>query len=224
MSSSLLMARFWSCPRLTPAGRCESFSTPEEVDETWQPLGQSWAPEASFAPRAWAQVRWCEDFLQYDVVLTGRAARNRARRLNERTWELGEVCEIFLKLSGRPDYLEVHVTPENHRLQLLFPIGAIEHVRAGWSRLDDYLVSYPEWVESATLVEADFWAVRVRIPALRLRLSQFGPQQALQTAVCRYDCTSGPEPVLSSTAAFRELSFHRVADWTPLVLTASAPR
>lgn len=215
---------YWPCSRLASnqdAGQCLA---PSDVDASWRPLGRSWTGEGFSHPRGWARIQWREEFLQYDVVFVGGKARNRACQLNERTWELGDVCEVFLQRIGRPEYMEVHITPENQRLQLLFPLGAIERVRAGQERLADYFVSYPEWVESHTRVDTDFWSVRVRIPSLRFQLGQFGPEQILHTAVCRYDCTLGTTPALSSTAAFTQASFHRHGEWTPLVLTVAGPR
>lgn len=102
---------------------------PMAVDPTWQPLTQPWlktAGPSAFHPR-WAKVSWSCLGLCYDVVFLGPRHHNRACRLNERTWELGDVCELFLQLSGQSTYLELHVTPENHRLQLLWPLGGMEY-------------------------------------------------------------------------------------------------
>ena len=157
-------------------------------------------------------------------MLLGSGARNQARTLNERTWETGEVCEIFLKAGDHAEYLELHITPENQRLQLVFPLGGVERVRSGVDRLSDYFVGDPEWVDTHTRVESDFWSVRACIPASRTGLSGFAPHSVLRTAVCRYDYTAAPEPVLSSTAMLQELFFHRHAEWTPLALVPACTR
>lgn len=224
MKISSAPSDFWWCSRLGSPQEASPCLSLADVDATWRPLGRFWTGEGFADPRGWARVQWREDFLQYDVVLAGGRASNQARVLNERTWQLGDVCEVFVQLSGRSEYLEIHVTPENQRLQLLFPHGAIERVRAGQGRLDEYFINYPSWVESRSRVEADFWSVQVRIPVLRFHLSQLGPEQTFQTAVCRYDCTLGATPVLSSTAAFTEASFHRHREWTDLTLTVANSR
>lgn len=96
--------------------------SPASVDPTWMPLGQPWdtgASDPDFQP-GWARVRWHENCLHYDAVFMGAGARNSARQLNERTWELGDIAEIFLQAVRGPNYLEVNITPENFRLELLW--------------------------------------------------------------------------------------------------------
>lgn len=208
----------WTCAQLAPPSAQEPCLSPADVDDTWQPLGQFWSQNGFSHPRAWARIQWSEDLLRYDAVLLGPGTLNQARTLNERTWETGEVCEIFLKAGDQAKYLELHVTPENQRLQLVFPLGGIQRVRSGADRLCDYFVGDPQWVDTRTRVETDFWSMRACIPASRAGLSRFASQSVLHTAVCQYDYTSTSEPVLSSTAMLRELFSHRHAEWTPLIL------
>lgn len=213
----------WTCAQISSPSAPEPCLSPADVDDTWRPLGQSWSPNGFSHPRAWARIQWSADFLHYDAVLLGQGAHNQARQLNERTWELGDVCEVFLKAGDQAEYLELHVTPENQRLQLVFPFGGIERMRSGAVPLSDYCIDDPGWVDTRTRVESDFWSAHLRIPAPRLRLRRFGPQSVLHTAVCQYDYTSIPKPVFSSTAVLREPSFHRHAEWTPLTLMPAHP-
>lgn len=215
----------WLCRRIEVSSPFAGGDTLfADVDSTWRSLQPLQSSARAPYPSGWARISWCAAFLHYDVVLDGAGARNRARRLNERTWELGEVCEIFLRRADEHEYLELHVTPENQRLQLLFPAGAIERVRAGQARLDDHVVSRPDWVESATHVAATRWRALVRIPAACLRLERFDSAVKLRTAVCRYDCTQGPAPILSATARFGAGGFHRREAWTPLRLATEPAR
>ena len=46
---------------------------------------------------------------------------NHADADNQQTWRSGDVLELFLQETGRPDYYEFHSTPEGIRLQLHLP-------------------------------------------------------------------------------------------------------
>lgn len=194
----------------------------------WRPLGQPWrdhGPEPGFQP-GWARIVWEPEALIYEVSLLGRNQHNRACAPNERTWETGDVCEIFLGAVGAPHYIELHVTPENHRLQLLFPLGAIEDVRAGRAGLSAFMIARPDWVETSTTLDAGRFTMRARLPATILGVGPtLDARATLRTAVCRYDYSAAtPAPILSSTAALRAPWFHQLEDWTPLHLApAGAP-
>jgi hypothetical protein len=132
-------------------------------------LGQPWrgeGPEVGFQS-GWARVSWSAMQLCWEAVfLTGRAS-NRARRLNERTWELGDVCEVFVQEEGADHYFELHVTPENQRLQLRFDPHGIERLRSGIDPLDSFLLPQADWVESSTHQGPGYWSTRVLLPAAR---------------------------------------------------------
>jgi len=197
--------------RTSPGIRLPS---PGEVDPSWLPLRQAWREqtECDFQP-GWARVRWIGSSLSYDVVLAARSPRNRARRLNEPTWELGDVCEIFAESPGDSQYLEVHVTPENQRLQLRWTKKTHDAFSAGKMSLADAMESNPQWVESASEVSSGYWRVAVLIPG---RLVKNGERKCLRTAVCRYDCDSPNGPVLSSTADLRQPCYHRLKEWNQI--------
>jgi len=200
---------------------------PPSIDASWKPLGQSWlptacTPEPLFAP-GWARVDWTETHLRFTALYFGPTPGNRALHLNERTWELGDVCEVFLQRVDANAYLEVHVTPENQRLQLLWPDGAIARVRSVASTLESYMVANPDWVASATSVSPEAWTTQVWIPADRIGLDRFAEGQVFRAAVCRYHyLPAAPStPVLTSTAPLTAPSFHQRGDWHHLTLLAS---
>lgn len=199
---------------------------PRPPGPDWMPLGQSWlksGPASGFQP-GWARIRWTPGALHYDTYFVGASPRNRARTLNERTWELGDICEVFLEVAGGPGYVELHVTPENQRLQLLWRPGAFERFSAGESPLTTATIDDPGWVRSSVNVSGTGWVVRATIPAAVLGLAEFSPQVALRTAVCRYDCGPRGEPVrLSSTAPLTFPSYHRREEWHLLVLDPIGP-
>lgn len=191
---------------------------PIDPDLSWHELGQAWrpAPEPGFN-RGWARIRWDLTGLFYEAVFLQRSPANRARGLNERTWELGDIAEFFLQETATGRYLELHVTPENQRLQLLWPLGGLDRFRAGSVRLEDFLVADPRWVASDAQICADHWTARAFVPFSCLGLAGIEQLPALRTAVCRYDRSLGPE-LLSSTARLTEPNYHRHQEWAELRL------
>lgn len=187
----------------------------------WWPLRQAWrptGPERNFQP-GWARITWERDRLCYEALFVGASPRNRARTLNERTWELGDICEVFVEVAGGPGYVELHVTPENQRLQLLWPSAAFERFSAGKTPLTAATISDPDWVQSAVQMTETSWAISAILPARVLGAAELSPGLSLRTAVCRYDCGVHGEPVrLSSTAALTFPSYHRREEWHLLVL------
>ncbi len=226
MSGSKTVGPDWTIPPLESLPAETHWPDPAGQAEGWRPLQQSWAsagPVPGFQP-GWARAGWLATHLVYDVVLLGATFRNAARKLNEPTWELGDVCEIFVEATGGPHYVEIHVTPENQRLQLRFPPGAIAAVRRGECRLEQFMVGDPAWVSTAVRRTDGRWHVRVIIPASILGLTEFAPGISLRTAVCRYDYASGASaPLLSSTAPLSAPSFHQRDEWTPVKLAAARP-
>jgi hypothetical protein len=139
-----------------------------------------------------------------------------ATKDNERFWELGDTFEIFLRPEGQVAYVEFHVTPNNHRLQLRFGRPEVlEHVRQSGS-VSSVLV-HPPAFSSTTWIQPELqrWIVFAEIPA-RSVCDHSGSLANSQWhfSFGRYDCTRGrKEPVISSTSAHREPSFHRQHEW-----------
>lgn len=192
----------------------------ESIDGEWRPLRQAWLGFNGPDPinPGWTRARWSPEELRFEAVFTGKGAHNRASRLNDRTWELGDICEVFLLVPGARTYLELHVTPENQRLQLKWPFDGLERFRAGAARLEDFTVNDPTWIDSETEVAIEAWIARMRIPTAVLGLPTLTRGLLFHAAVCRYDCTLGAEPRLSSTAPLTAPNYHRLAEWEPLTL------
>ncbi len=185
------------------------------LGQFWQPIG----PEAGFHP-GWARLSWEPSGLWLEAILFGSQPGNRARRLNENTWELGEVCELFLRMPAAPGYLECHVTPENQRLQLAWPPNGLQRFRDGSAPLASFLIDRPDWIRSWTFIGAGYWVAQILVPAHRLGLGPLRAGQALDAMVSRYDYTAGDSHpvVLSATAPLHEPDFHRCAEWHHVVL------
>lgn len=190
---------------------------------TWKPLRQAWRPgrpAAGFRPGR-ARAAWDTQTLTFTMLFRGRPGGNRARRLNERTWELGDVGEVFVQLPGAGDYWEFHVTPENQRLQLRWPADGLAAFRAGRAAFEEFTLGPEAGLTSTATVWPDRWRATLTIPAAVLGLGGFAAGQSLRATVCRYDCAGSAEPVCSSTAPLVEPAFHRPAEWS--VLTLSPP-
>lgn len=181
----------------------------------WLPLRQAWTrPAASWPARAgWFRIRWLPQGLVIHSLFLSPRARNQATALNQRTWELGEVAETFIEERDASPYLEVHVTPENHRLQLRFPPGGIERLRAGSSTLDDFVINDEGWAQSAVRVEPGLWQSQLLLPAACFSPDFLQVGRVFKATFCRYDCADAGEPVLSATAPLAEPSYHRREDW-----------
>lgn len=218
MASRHFRNSFWPA-RYFPAENRFAGPAPSDTG-TWVPLGQSWLPrgtEAGFRPGQ-ARVTWHEQALIFNLLFRGRPTGNRARRLNERTWELGDVGEVFLQISGRADYWEFHVTPENHRLQLHWPPHGLAAFRSGGAPLEQFTLGPKAGLRSTAIVEDGGWRATLAVPVAALGLAGLAAGLCFRTAVCRYDCAGTADPVCSATAPLREMSFHRPDEWTSLTL------
>jgi hypothetical protein len=185
-------------------------------------LGQTWRQdglEAEFQT-GWAQVFWNPKHLLFNVALEARSPRNRACGLNRETWKLGDVCEIFLRAENDDRYIELHVTPENERLQLVWTTKGFAAFRRDQSTLPHYTVGLKNWVQTTSQITVREWFVRALIAftCLGSKAKPFSANTVLQSAVCRYDTTAKADLILSSTARLRKPSFHRRSEWSPLVL------
>jgi hypothetical protein len=172
-------------------------------------LGQFWLPQAE------------PDFLGAEVRL-GRVAEQllvlatipdvdiftRVTEPNQRTWELGDVFEIFLKPESERSYREFHVTPANIRTQLGFSAeGATPEV------LPDGIFESRVWIESGR------WIVLASIPCgVITNRSTIENGERWRFSFCRYDAfQDGRMPVLSSTSPHPIPKFHRHDEWGILV-------
>jgi hypothetical protein len=219
-TSAAPFSTVWTARALSGPATGAPLPTPRDVGREWQELGQGWRdqPEPHFNP-GWARIRWDRTGLLFEAVFMQRQPANRARTLNERTWELGDIAEFFLQDTSTGRYLELHVTPENQRLQLRWPPDGLARFRAGTAPLEQFLIKDPHWVHSDTAVAADHWTARAYVPLNCLGLPPGMPLPVFRAAVCRYDRSQGPE-ILSSTARLSAPNYHLYAEWPELRLAA----
>lgn len=175
-------------------------------------LRQGWnqGAEANFLP-ALVSVGALEDSGEKMLCIYAKLhdldIGNAAVARNERTWELGDVFEIFLAPTGGNSYFEFHVTPENQVLECEFPLP--RNLNAPLPLLDEPLI------QSWTNVSEGQWEVLARLP-----LGQLGASEARQWkfSFSRYDGGPGRAPILSSSSPHLKVDFHRRDEWGELVL------
>jgi len=94
-------------------------------------LRQTWQAKESerFTPAVVRAGGRHNSFLVY-AELVDTDIFTQASGLNQRTWELGDAFEIFLRPEGQAAYVEFQVTPNNQRLQLCYAnTAALERAR-----------------------------------------------------------------------------------------------
>ena len=185
-------------------------------------MGQAWMekPEEKFRPGV-VRVGWRESTLCIFAKLEDDRIFTRATGDNQRLWVRGDVFEIFLRDTKREEYLELHIAPNGHRLQLRFPDDqTIEHLRNGHVELEDYMVDQPLFDFFVRTVTGG-WEVWAQIPVVSLGSSSGSANgMCLLASFSRYDYEDEKSPpVHSSTSAHPKLSFHRQQEWKKLTFT-----
>lgn len=179
------------------------------------PLQQTWLDEEEigFSPGT-VRTGWRGDSLLIFAELTDIDIFNDATKLNQRVWELGDAFEIFLRAEKKENYVELHVTPNNQRLQLHYPDGtSAEKVRKNGG-LEIFLI-WDEAFHSKTWVEDGMWLVYAEIPASLV----CNPNEPIENtrwrfSFGRYDYARGvEEPVVSSSSRHAKPDFHRQHEW-----------
>jgi hypothetical protein len=186
---------------------------PCELRQHWLPK-----PEPDFLP-AQAWVGWRGQELLVFAELTDADIFTNATALNQYTWELGDVLEIFLQPVQQEAYLEFHVAPNNQRLQLRFPSASAQDTAPPSA----FMIA-GEMFRSRTWVrpEARQWFVLAEIPVASVcdRPAPL-PGSEWRFSISRYDYTRGrTEPVCSSTSPHPVMDFHRQQEWGTLRFVA----
>ncbi len=197
-----------SCPRIPEKDLQPGGAIPESLALSAPVLmQQSWldAPEADFLA-AEIRVGWAPSRLVILAEIPDRDIFTQATGPNQRTWELGDVFEIFLKPDDRSDYVELHVTPPNFRLQL-----QIESQGKPTTQLDDGVFSSRVKIDTAN----QKWTVYAEVPAsLITGRNHIATGESWLFSFSRYDASrDGRPPILSSTSPHQAINFHRIHEW-----------
>ncbi len=139
---------------------------------------------------------------------------------NQRTWTLGDTFEMFFQAEGEDPYVELHIAPHGHRLQLRFPSETLFQASREREAFEEFLLPDPSFQSQTAIVEGG-WLAWAAVPS-GLIAQRILPlvKQTWRFSFCRYDYDAIPgEPVYSSTSAYAELDFHRIDDWGTLRFT-----
>ncbi len=203
--------------------KCGDFAAAAESlnSEPWT-MQQAWLakPDENLRP-ATVRFGWEKEALWVLADLPDDFIASHSSDHNQDMWTLGDVFEIFIARKDSPQYLELHVTPHNHRLHLIWSPEGMEKIQAKQATLDEFRrppSAFDSWVQKPE--GQNKWQVLARIPTSILPNGQtFEVGQILELSFSRYD--AGPEgtpDILSSTSPHRELSYHRRHEWRELVL------
>ena len=181
-------------------------------------LGQAWlaAPEPDFAPGL-VRTGWRENSLLVFADLSDADVFTQARRNNDRFWELGDTFEMFLQPPGRRAYVELHVAPNNLRLQLQFakPPTARDTDPFASALIHDQVFDSQAWIKP----DETGWCVFAEIPAGALFDHPPFASSTWRCSFGRYDATRGRRlPVISSSSPHTKPAFHRPHEWGKLHL------
>lgn len=213
---------------------CLSVAPLEAVDlESWPRLvedlagapaveaRQAWRaePEPGFRPMR-VKAGWTREALYVYAEIEDADIFNPETQFNAMSFLTGDVFEIFLRPAGQEAYFEIHVTPENQKLQLRFPSArALAEPRAEPGLPAAWYIGQ-RVIESRVRVNAaaERWELVAEIPFdLVCEASRPKPGTRWRFSFSRYDYTRGQErPILSSTSPHAVVNFHRQAEWGEL--------
>lgn len=179
-------------------------------------FAQAWRKqlEADFQPTH-AHIGWRENALWLYAELDDVDIFNTATQLNQDTYLLGDVLELFLRPVSQQAYYELHVTPNNQQLQLRWPNAHAVYERRGLSR---YYIS--GMLQSYTNVQNDRhrWRLLAAVPAEIAESKTIEKGDVWSFSFCRYDYTHGRRrAVLSSSTSYDPTpNFHNQQNWGKL--------
>ncbi|MGF1678499.1 MAG: carbohydrate-binding family 9-like protein [Candidatus Methylacidiphilales bacterium] len=182
-------------------------------------LSQPWRkePDPLFRPAS-VELTWSPEVLRITADLTDDEIFSRSTADQQRMWELGDVFEIFLQVGGRRDYIELHVTPHNHRMHLHLPgVGRRATPESDPLPFEKLLLPSVGFTSSARLTTGS-WQVQATVPASVLNFEMFTKGTELRISFCRYDAYRERKPILSTTSPHPVIDFHRPHEWIRVIL------
>lgn len=183
-------------------------------------MQQAWrdSPEPAFA-RAIVRTGWREQSLFVFAELTDADIFSAATDHNQRFWELGDAFEMFFQPVAQPAYVELQVTPHNHRLQLRFPdetwrarVPKDDAVSKALMPVETFASTV--WIDRA----AEQWCVLAVIPCAAVRdVARDLAGDCWKFSFSRYDYTRAHDaPVISSSSPHAAPGFHRLHEFGEL--------
>ena len=223
MATASEAAELSTVPRIPPVSAGDFAAAKKQITGGPWTLEQAWraVPENELR-QGTVRFGWTPDALWVLADLSDKHVASRSTGNNQDMWMLGDVFEIFIARRGSPRYLELHVTPNNHRLHLRWTKRDLAKVLGKAKTVADFH-SDPDAFQSWVRLNPDSksWQVLAKIPAAIFPGDTiFKARQRLALSFSRYDV--GPaetNKVLSSTSPHRKLNYHRRHEWRPVVLT-----
>lgn len=181
-------------------------------------LSQSWQSQTDLRfQRGKVSIDTSRDALHFRAELSDSSIVSRATGNDQPFHLLGDTLEIFLMVENEPFYVELHVSPQNYRAHLRWPLGGIDRVRKGCGGVEDFRRRGSAFESETFVVPAKKrWEVIARVPAQLLDLEEFdfGGGGRIYFSVSRYDYSDVDQPAVhSSTSPHRQLNFHRFDEW-----------
>jgi hypothetical protein len=200
--------------RLDLAGACgaEMFPPPGWANVPSLPMRQAWLPAPDPGLRR-AQVWLAATTTSFVVLaeLDDVDIHSRGERHNDPLWDLGDVFEIFVRQTARPDYFEFHVAPNGVTVDLHYPWLYASRANG----VGQYMRAETLFRSCAIADPArNRWRVAAEIPVDRLVPPECARGKGTwQFSFSRYDCGPGRPEVVSSTSAHAIADFHRAEEW-----------
>ncbi len=187
------------------------------------PMGCAWGDAGrDHNLGAWVRTGWEDGHLWVYAVMDDACIYNPVTSFNEPSFQLGDVFEMFIRPDGQDVYYELHVNPNNARMQLRIPSADVFYTHREEPGIPSDWFVYEWQFESRVEVDANLgqWRVLARIP--RSKVEESGPVDAWHVSFSRYDYAApGAVPVLTSTSAHTGPDFHHQACWRRLVFIDS---
>ncbi|MEI6033050.1 MAG: hypothetical protein WCS65_02065 [Verrucomicrobiae bacterium] len=185
-------------------------------------LGQSWTKKPVQAEATRVHFAWSRKSLVVFAEMDDRQVGSLATRDNQKMWDLGDAFEVFLRAPGVREYVEIHVTPENHRLHLRYPPGGLQEIAMGRADFPQFFMKADEMrrIRSAAVRTKSGWNVALVIPADLVADRPIRAGMTWRFSVARYDGDrKKTPPVLTASSPYQELGFHRLNEWGTLKFT-----
>jgi len=223
-----------------PCRRIESFNLDDWAavsrafdGASFVPFQQGWIgqPTPGFRP-AKASAAWTNDSLIVHAELNDDDIFNTmpVSDFNALAIHQGDVFEIFLQPAGQEAYHEIHITPNNHQVQLRIPFpGAFQKLKSRFASTDALIETFKVWspmVESRVAIDtvSKVWRAVVKIPFSMLTGIRPVAGEMWRFSFSRYDYTRpDPEPTYSSTSPHSAINFHLVHEYGALTFSDGWP-
>lgn len=193
-------------------------------------LGQDRSPNNSH-PREGGEVRfaWDEEYFYlgvkfYDSDIVADGVENQLHH-----YELGDVCELFLKPEESPWYWEMFVTPRGKMSTMWWPFRSFKHVEQAYEyRADLKVAVHCEGTLNDSSDTDQYWTAELAMPisALTEKGNRFEPGMDWRVLVARYNYTrrKGDEDLeYSMTPRLSKTHFHLIEEFAVLRLEEKHP-